>query len=229
MRRIGEPSEVEILRASARRAKADIRTSVPGVVVDYDATKQRVTVKSAVFIPDASGIPQELPQLSEVRVSWLRGGGYFAACPLVAGDVGLLVFCEADFTPWLATGEIGEPLNVRTHGLNAWFIPGGCVDGNELANAPTDHMVIGKDGGPLIRVKGTGIELGASVTDYVAMAQKVLTELTTLNSGISALTTWAGTHMHPTAGTGPPSPPAVAPPSPPAAPASVAATKVKAQ
>lgn len=235
MRRIGEPSEVEIHRVSARRAQSGIRTSVPGVVVSYDAAKQRCTVKAAVRIPDANGIPLELPQLDDVRVSWLRGGGYFASCPLAPGDAGMITFCEADFSEWLATGEVSDPVNVRAHGINPWFTPGGCVDGEELADAAADCMVIGKDGGPLIKIKDNEIEIGASTTvkigggsDFVALSAKVDAAVSTLLGGISGLTTWAQTHMHPTAGTGAPSPPAVPPPPAPSSPPSSAATKVKA-
>ena len=219
MSEIGQPSEVEIHRTAIRARMADVRTSVPGVIVSYDSAEQTCTVNAAVRIPDADGIPQELPQLVDVPVCQPRGGGYFAHFPLAAGDAVLISFSEADFTAWRESGEVSDPINVRRHGLNAYVILGGCVDGDELTSATADHLTIGKDGGPVAHFKGSTIELGAGVTDFVALATKT-------DAALSALHTFITSHVHTSGGPGSPT----SPPSPGPAPLqSVAATVVKAQ
>lgn len=221
MRRIGEPDEVQVLRAAIRARVADVRTAVPGMVVDYDAAKQTATVKLAVRLPTPDGSDvEEIKPLPNVPVKWPRGGGYFATMPLVAGDPGLLVFSEVDFSAWRETGEVADPATPRRHGLYAYFLPGGCADGDEIPEASADHMVLGKTGGAIARFKDSTIELGGGATQFAALANKVQAE-------INALRSWAASHTHPYTDT--PVGPAVtlAAASPPPEVGSVAATKVK--
>lgn len=173
MSRIGQPGLAQILRTAIRARQADVRTSCPGIVIDYDAGKQTCTCKLAVRIPDVNGIPQELPPLTDVPVQWQRGGGYFATMPLQAGDAGDIIFSEVDFSAWRTSGEVSDATQERRHGLYAKFYPGGGDDAHPIADASADHMVYGKDGGPVIRIKPSGIELGAAASDFVALAAKV--------------------------------------------------------
>lgn len=217
MKRIGQPSQVTLLKASFRARQADIRTSCPGVIVDYDAATQTATVNLAVNLPDVNGVPQSLPPIPDVPVKWQRGGGYFCTMPLVAGDAGLLVFSEADFSEWRASGEISDVVQERRHGLYAYFLPGGGVDSNPIADAAADHMVCGKDGGPVIRIKTDGIELGAAATDFVALASKCDAEFTKVKHNIAQLASAPGIAGGPLVNAAP------------YVSASVAATKVKAE
>lgn len=219
MRRVGQPSQVQILKAAFRARQADIRTACPGIVVDYDAPTQTATINLAVRLPDVNGVPQELPPLSDVVVKWPRGGGFFATMPLQPGDTGLLVFCEADFSGWRQSGEVSDATQERRHGLYPYFLPGGADDTKPLVSASADHMVCGQDGGPVIRIKSTGIELGAAATDFVALAGLVKTELDAIQSKFDA-------HVHPVTALGSPTGPT---PTSIGSLGAVAATKVKAQ
>lgn len=169
------PSDVEIIRAAIRARIADVRTSIPAIVKTYDGAAQTCTVELAVRLPAADGTFEELPPLLDVPVAWQRGGGYFCTMPLEPGDAGLLVFCEADFGDWRRTGVVSDPLSERRHGLNAWFIPGGCAEGQELP-AAGGKLVLGKIGGPTMKIDADGIELG-DAAGFVALAAKVNEEL----------------------------------------------------
>ncbi len=173
MRSIAEPDDVEILRAAIKARLADVRTSIPAMIETYDHATQTASVLLAVKLPKADGTPEELKPIADVPVCWPRGGGYFVTMPLAAGDAGLLVFCEADFTTWRETGEVSEPPQERRHGLYCYFIPGGCKDGAELVDAEADALVIGKQGGNVIKISGTDIQIGASAANFVALANKV--------------------------------------------------------
>lgn len=177
MKKIGEPSDAQLIHTAIRARLADVRTAIPAMIVDYDFAKQTCTAKPAVRIPTLDGVPEELDPIPDVPVKWMRGGGYFATMPLVAGDPGLLIFSEVDFALWRESGEVSDAFQERRHGLYCYFLPGGCADGDELPDAAEDHMVIGKSGGPVIRVKADGVELGAGASDFVALAAKVHTEL----------------------------------------------------
>lgn len=168
---------VQLLKAAVKSGIGDIRTSVPGIVRSYDATSQTCEVSLAVRLPRTDGEIEELPPLTDVPVAWPRGGGYFCTMPLQHGDAGLIVFSEVDFSEWRVTGDVADPPTFRRHGMNAWFIPGGCADGNEIADVHPSKLVIGKDGGPVMKIDAAGIELGASASQFVALAGKVNEEL----------------------------------------------------
>lgn len=208
-----EPSEVEIIRTAIRARQADIRTAVPALIESYDAAKQTCTCQLAVRLLTADGVPEEVQPLTDVPVKWQRGGGYFCSMPLAKGDPGLLVFCESDFSSWRATGEVSDPAQERRHGLYAYFLPGGCADGDELASAAPDALVIGKDGGPTMTIDAAGLKLGASASDFVALASLVSDELNKIATTLGTGSNGAGAVVFAT----------------PYSPGDVAATKVKAE
>lgn len=219
-----EPSDVEIIRTAIRNRMADVRTAIPAMVRSYDAEKQTCSCVLSTRIPNEVGTPEELKPLEDVPVKWQRGGGYFCTMPLEEGDPGLLVFCESDFSAWRATGEVSDAAFERRHGLYAYFLPGGCADGDELVDAAADALVIGKDGGPVMKINAAGLELGAAATQYVALANLVKARLDTIQTAFDL-------HTHPVAGVL--AGPATVPSAPPVAPigplADVAAVKVKAE
>lgn len=181
-----EPSDVEIIRTAIRNRLADVRTSIPAIVKSYDAAKQTCSCEITTRIPTSEGTPEQAPPLEDVPVVWPRGGGYFCSMPLAAGDSGLLVFCEVDFSAWRESGEISDAAQERRHGMYGYFVPGGCASGKELADAHASKLVIGKDGGPVMRIDASGLELGATPSGYVAMAALVAAQLNALKSAISA-------------------------------------------
>jgi hypothetical protein len=224
-----QPSAVEIIRTAIRARQADVRTSIPAVVKSYDATTQTCSCELAVWIPTHEGEWEGTPPLEDVPVVWPRGGGYFCTMPLAAGDAGLLVFSEVDFSAWRELGQdftvwrevlrpkVSDAAQVRRHGMYGYFVPGGCASGKEISGASASKLVIGKDGGPVMKIDDTGLELGAMATAFAAKADAVDANLTALN-------TWLAAHTHTaTALASPTSPPIVAPPSP----TSVACSKVK--
>lgn len=190
-----QPDDVELIRTAIRNRLADVRTSIPAVVKSYDAAKQTCSCELATRIPASDGTPEELPPLEDVPVVWQRGGGYFCSMPLAAGDAGLLVFCETDFSAWRETGEVSDAAQERRHGLYGYFVPGGCASGKELADASPDKLVIGKDGGPVMKIDGTGLELGAMAASFAAKADAV-------DANITSLKSWLASHTHPVTTTG---------------------------
>jgi hypothetical protein len=180
-----QPDDVEIIRTAIRNRLADVRTSIPAIIKSYDAAKQTCTCELSTRLPAADGTPDQLPPLEDVPVTWQRGGGYFCSMPLAAGDAGLLVFCEADFSAWRESGAISDPPQERRHGLYAYFVPGGCASGKELADAAHDKLVIGKDGGPSIKIDASGFQIGGPSAQYVAIEALVAAQLNVLKSAIA--------------------------------------------
>lgn len=214
-----QPDDVEIIRTAIRNRLADVRTSIPAIVKSYDYIEQTCSCELTTRIPTSDGTPEQLQPLQDVPVAWPRGGGYFCTMPLSPGDTGLLVFCEADFSAWRETGVVSDATQERRHGLYAYFIPGGCANGKELTDASPDKLIIGKQGGSVIKVDASGIELGAAASQYVALANLVSARLDAIQAKFDA-------HTHPVTALGSPTGPTatlIGPLAP------VAAAKVKAQ
>ena len=220
----------------------EMHVSFPAKITSVNG--RRVTVRPIVnyTLEDLDGELKEdkLPEIRNVPVAFpgnSRAGFWF---PVEAGDTGMCIVCDNSLDKWKESGDEGPPLHRERHGLNgAWFIPGILGGTSEpgfqgdgkpgiygddiciIANSSTivDSPTI-ETSGSSVTMDASDIKLGSSgAFDAVALATKVLTELTNI------ITTF-NTHEHvldiPNAMADPPATPMV-----PAMP--VGAMKVKAE
>lgn len=179
---MGAPSEADNLLRAVKAQTARIHTSIPGVVVSYDAATQTADVRPAVksFSRDAKGAitAATQPVIPAVPVAFPEGGGFSITWPLEAGDPVLLVFCERSLDEWRSvTGDDHEPQDpARRHDLmDAIAIPGGSSPVSALG---TDAWAAGA-----LVVRGDDLRLGsATASDFVALASLVLAELNALRA-----------------------------------------------
>lgn len=193
------PSLSEIVERALASGAANVNTSMPGVVVSYDAATQTATVrpclKRVLFSEDDEQVAEEIPPIENVPVSFPGGAGFTIHFPLAAGDTGDLIFSQASHNEWQATGNVSAPGDLKPHNLGAAkFYPGLRHRKN---TAPDTDVSIGLPGGLRIHFGGT-VNIGGG-SDFVAMAAKVDARLT-------ALETHANAHTHATAALGPPVP-----------------------
>lgn len=175
-----EASLAQIHERLSDRVQEEIHTVLPARVLSYNSAAQTVSVQFSVRVAvvDADGEPEwsELPNLSDVPVAFLRGGGFFFAAPLVAGDHVWVYATQADVAQWRATGTTpSEGPTTRLHGLGSAFaVPGAFPVGAPLADASGSELRLGKDGSNAqIHVTSAEIRLGKAATDAVALASKV--------------------------------------------------------
>lgn len=184
----------------------DVHVSLPAKVESYDASTQTVSVTPMInrMVPDGDTPPnyvsEKLPKLADVPVAQPRGGGFFAAFPLQAGDYGMLVFAERNMGTYRSTGNQSDPGDLTMHGLSgAYFVPAVAPDSKALSNAHATNLVIGSDtnGSSRIVIKPSGeIDAGAAAANFVAMANKVLTELNSIATAFNSHTHAAGTYSN---------------------------------
>jgi hypothetical protein len=198
-----EPSWPEILQSVTAAALKGVHTALPATVKSYDVATQVASVELVIQLEG-----QTVPPLSDVPVVWPGGAAGFLHVPLAAGDPVLVVFSEEDFSKYWDTGSISAPASLARHGLHAIAIPGLRRAAAPLA-VTAGHVTLGA---------ASELRLGADAASaFVALA-------TLVDARIAALVSYINTHVHATAGTGPPVPPTVLL----GAQATVAATKVKA-
>lgn len=202
---------------------ADVHTCLPGVIVAYDG--QFATVRPALAKQLASGETLPPPKIVRVPVCWpcadISGAVAFLTMPLKAGDTVLIHFCERAIDDWLS-GVDSAPSDPRQFDLSDAFCtpmvrPGGGVTAdpaNVVLQYGPGSIKLGPDGKvtivapagivadtPLLQVTGNVIA-GNGGTGSVAIQGTVTADNFVSTSGISLTG-----HKHPTAPTGPVSPP----------------------
>lgn len=167
---IGDPSWPEILEGAVRKQLAAVHTSLPGEIVDYDATTQRATVRLGLTHDG-----ETMPNLPDVPVLWPGGASGFMHGELNAGDGVLVLFCEESFGQWDVAGGTQDPGLLRRHGLHATAIPGFRREGKAFdVQAAISYLT------------GTEVRLGANdASDFVALSSLVSTQLQVIVDAIN--------------------------------------------
>lgn len=198
---IDQPFET-VLREVLDARVAEIHTALPAQIVAYYADHQTADVqpmvKDAYYDTDGNLKVRSFPVLPSVPVAFLRGGGYFVALPLEKGDTGMLIFSELPLDRWRSSGQEAHPVNARRHGAgNAVFYPGVRPRAQKLDEDGVDtHLVLGKEGGAQVHVKDDEVHLyEENASDFVALAQKVATELTRIQTDLTTLKTAIATGL----------------------------------
>lgn len=237
------PSGLDVQDLFLQRALSDLHTCMPAEIVamrDGGAdARQFVDVQPMLqrVIIDEDGEQQDeaLPVLQMVPVAYMQGGGFFVSLPLAVGDTVLLVFAERSLDTWIQTAERASkspvlPGDLSMHSLEgAIALPVGPAPRSALLTGvdASDLVIATSSGAVLQRWKADGSTVIAEGTNFVALANLVM-------SGLNKLQTTFDAHTHPaittaTAGLAGPATVTVSPPSSAVgALDNVAATKTKA-
>lgn len=191
--------QADVLRAILSSELLDVHTALPGRVRSYDASAQTAdVVLGARRVVPASDedvdedTSEEYPILVAVPVVWPRGGGYRLHAPLAAGDGVLVVFPESSIDRWLDSGDAGDPSITTRHGIDgAIAIPGLGFRGSKITSAPTDGLVVGKDGGPDVKITSSEVRAGGTLA--LAEAADVKAHLAAISTAIATLATATST------------------------------------
>ena len=187
------PSPAEVIRNAIDDTLTDVHCSNPAVVLSYNPNTQFAQVQpllNRTFINDDGTVTVEAqPVINNVPVVWPAGGGFRLTFPLGPGDIVGLVFADQSLDIWKSQGGGPlDPIDQRYHSINdCWAIPQ--LRGKAAWTAvATDHVQLGQDG---------------AAEDFVATAQRCLTEIQKLKTAFDAHTHGPGTLTCPNSGTGP--------------------------
>ena len=194
------PTLASVIQRALALATQELRVSLPGIVVKYDAAKQMADVQPALKTRYEDGTVRLLPVVTNVPVGHPRANGAVVHLPLAAGDVVQIVFADRSLDKWLTEGGTVDPEDTRKHHLSdAWCIPG-CYPSSEQMTIPdptaltllygSSEVRIKKDG--VVTVKGgTETHLGGLAPGFhAALGERVEARLASIESNL-------GTHTHP--------------------------------
>ena len=149
------------VRFAIRQALKRIHTSMPGVVVSYDAATRRAVVQPALRRILTTGEVRQRAQLVNVPVLVQGGGGYMLHVPLAAGDAVMLGFTQRGMSAFKKTLAESDP------DAEAILSPAGAYViasfGNLDAAPATDGLVLQtNDGGTYISLRGGEVKIEAT-------------------------------------------------------------------
>ena len=226
-----EPDPQEAIDALVGGHLAEIHTGVPGRIEKFDGkslvdVKPLLSRKYAVDNAEGDIVAQtaEYPVIPNVPVAWPRGGGWVLKFPLKKGDPCWLMFAERSLDKFLDTdgASVVDQDDARRHHLSDAVCYPGMTTAKSIPfpDNSTDLLLGLEDGSAVVQITAGGLlRLGA------VDGNKPLALADNADARLSALESWANSHMHPTAAPGPPSPP-VTPLVPGNGGASTASTKV---
>lgn len=180
----------DIFRNSVLSVLNGVNTSLPGIVVDYDASTNKATIQPALNKAYLSG-PMPMPILENVPIMFPGGSGFNITFPIKKGDYVLLIFCQRSLDLWLSVGGQVTPNDPRKFDISdAIAIPGlQPFTGDFSGTSSTDFEIT--FGGSKISISPTGaIQIKTAST--VAIGNEVvelLQQISDTLAGIAAITT----------------------------------------
>jgi hypothetical protein len=189
------PSFPEAIDALIKLIGSELNCVAVGTIESYEHDKQRAKVKVSLKKPirNEDGTETEaesVPVIPNVPVLTLGGGGYFAHFPLQQGDQVLVLYADRSLDMWKEKGGEVDPAFTHTHEVtDAIAIPGVRAWSEALSGTNANNLVIGSEDDPSLRIvfDGTNILLSENAAQFVALANKVLTELQKITTYLSAL------------------------------------------
>lgn len=193
------PTLQEAINIAVELGLRNLSTMIPAKVVKWDSSKCQadcqILVKQVTEGEDGSREVASWPVVPGVPVQFVGAGNYRITCPIENGTIGVLVFSHRSLDKWLSgSGSEVDPEFDHDHALtDAVFVPGLKPFGATWQDIPSSGMSIGKDSGLQMAITDDAIVLatsGGANAQYVALSNKVATELnkilTTLNSATAA-------------------------------------------
>lgn len=158
---------VDVIREAIRTALLDTHTAIPAIVkeVDGDSTVMlQIAVKKLYDLGFKELKEVEFFPVPLVPVAFPSAGVFSFSFPVVAGDEGMLYFCEQDIKIFLESGKVSTPANLRKHALeDAVFVPTRLSNSKRI-DIPSEGVVIKAGDDNVITITTTGINIKGDLT-----------------------------------------------------------------
>lgn len=186
-----------MIETAAEANQAGINTAMPGIIVDFDATKQTATIQPAIQykLINKDGIFSwvDLPNLLDCPVFFPSGGGFTLTFPVAQGDECLIIFSQRCIDAWYSSGgNKNIQSDIRMHDLSDGFAFVGIRSiPRFLSNVSTSSTQLrSDDGSTLVDVASGVVTLTAMTVNINASTTNVSGELNvngllTYNNGLA--------------------------------------------
>jgi hypothetical protein len=203
------PRGAELWRLVMESRLLDVHTALPAKVVSFSASDQTVVVqpliKNVIKSSDGTELVESYPQLRDIPVLYPRAGGFVVAFPIAADDVVTVLCNEWPIDNYREKGREDHPVHLDRHSFGgAVALPVGPYKSSDTISETIDALIIGHDGGAVIRIADDGtVTIGASgaSTQPAALGDDVKAELDALKSTIDSFVTAYNSHIHITTAT----------------------------
>ena len=171
-------SLTELLNEVFRNKMIDVHTSIPAIVVSFDAVKKtKYAIPAIKRKYEGSVEAEQLPLLVDIPVNFPQSSKAIVAFPLEAGDPVTLVFSERSLDFWKKSGGIVDPDDRRTHSLSdAVAFPGSFHIGGGIP-ANSDDFIIKYYNGLIKMTKDDKITIGNNNAELLKILSDLLTGL----------------------------------------------------
>lgn len=165
--------------------KAQLRVALPGKITEYDATKQRGSVK--VLVKDShvdaaqKRVATSVPEIHGVPIMQLGPPRGRITFPIAVGDLCWVMFASSSIVQFLLKGGEVDPKSDRHLDINdAVALVGLHSFASIPTTAPTDAVVVHAGDGVKVKLGGP------SGTESTLMADTLKTAIDALTAGIKA-------------------------------------------
>lgn len=187
-----------VLEEAIEAKRAEVRTYLPGEVLSYDHEDQRAKVRPTVTLrrrdPETDEAKFYTPIIANVPVAFPSSSGHSITFPLSEGDTVELQFASRSLDEWLESGTDSapiEPNDPRRHDVTDVVARPTL---RSFADALGDER---RDPDALVIYSDDEIHLGSDDPDqFVALADDVKSEISSLSSTVNALVTAYNGHTH---------------------------------
>lgn len=162
--------------------RAELRVSLPGKIMAYDADTQMASVKPLIMdvhidaaekrqtvgIPEVHGVPVFHMGTPRGRITF----------PVKKGDLCWLMFTSSSIKRWLKTNGSTDtdPGNTRHHDINDAFALVGAHASKPPTTAPVDAVVLHADAGIAVKIGGpTGTQKTLMADDFKSALDALIT------------------------------------------------------
>lgn len=157
----------EVIEAAMEAVTYDMRVAVPGIVQEWNADQQTVTVQVAIrekVSMNGTETEMEIPLLVDVPVVMPRAGGYSLVFAPVKGDECLVVFADACIDSWWQSGGVQSQADSRRHDLSDGFAILGCWSQKRKPKIPASGARLQNDAGTAgVSISGTTVNIFGTV------------------------------------------------------------------
>jgi hypothetical protein len=180
-----------------------VYTCIPAEVVEYDANKKMVTIKPLIKVKFTDESELSMPKIYSVPVIFPSTKNTIIQYEIKAKDTGLALFSTRSMELWLkGDGSEVSTGSPRKFSLNdAIFLPGlFAFGGVGKVGTGSGLEILHHDAKIVLKDDGT-VNINGDTKNFVTHAE--------LDTALQTFKTALNSHTHPTAGSGPPSPPTV--------------------